>query len=698
MMIKRTLLLLLIIIGSLHAMEKQTGRPIFAPASIITPAQEAELEKLPEQERTYKLRDFMVHNILQESDTLDQAIDKIKKLARESAYKNVLAFDVDYIRRYGSIEWLAQQRNAGLDAVIFFRLTPGKESYLNIIGESRSLDEAVKKIKELAQEKSFKLRDLTVHNILQESDTLDAAIDKIKKLARESVYKNVLAFDVDYIRRYGSIEWLAQQRNAGLDAVIFFRLTPGKESYINCLPADMRCALLRNYIIHNIIGESRTLDEAVKKIRELAQEKSFASLLAADTALLEEAGPIGWLAKQDVDYVMKYYVPFMRQGFKTAEGKRLRGLEDRMPDLARLIKIISLLHHADIIDAIKAIIESAQSSGMGPIINSYPMTEYLLDLFARKEDNEPVLVAAQLQTPGAAKYIEKKGWPALNIITVNLRYLINSIGEEVGRLLFLVQSLPNITDNASQMIASRIMLAAIENNDEQTVKALLAKGFNPNTQFDKDFIYYNDYYSMPLMQAIIRKNTEVVKLLLEAGADSNQSASFRSTKDARFSSVYPLIYASENGLTDIVKLILENRFAQQIQKLRAEQGAQSYLGLLPSELITSAVAYINADPNITDNWGHTALYWAVSGNHSEIVALLLQAGASVNNQDVSGRTALMEAARIGNLAMMQRLIRAGADRALQDNKGKTALDYAVEGTRPMISEYLKSILKPSQPS
>ena len=101
-----------------QAMEKPTGRPIFAPASIITPEQEAEIAKLPEQERKYKLHDLIVHNVLQESETFDDAVKKINELAKESEYKDILAFDIDYIKRYGTVEWLVQQQHAELDAIM----------------------------------------------------------------------------------------------------------------------------------------------------------------------------------------------------------------------------------------------------------------------------------------------------------------------------------------------------------------------------------------------------------------------------------------------------------------------------------------------------------------------------------------------------------------------------------------------------
>ena len=70
-----------------------------------------------------------------------------------------------------------------------------------------------------------------------------------------------------------------------------------------------------------------------------------------------------------------------------------------------------------------------------------------------------------------------------------------------------------------------------------------------------------------------------------------------------------------------------------------------------------------ADPCFLDSFGVTAVYNAVSHNHPEILAMLLEAGAGavVNNVVSSGWNALAQAARSGHMECLHLLLAAGAD-------------------------------------
>jgi ankyrin repeat protein len=62
-------------------------------------------------------------------------------------------------------------------------------------------------------------------------------------------------------------------------------------------------------------------------------------------------------------------------------------------------------------------------------------------------------------------------------------------------------------------------------------------------------------------------------------------------------------------------------------------------------------------------------------------AVLLRAGADVNEQDAAGMSALMKAAKAGSAAVTDELIEAGAKVALRDADGRTALMYAAAYSR-----------------
>jgi ankyrin repeat protein len=107
-----------------------------------------------------------------------------------------------------------------------------------------------------------------------------------------------------------------------------------------------------------------------------------------------------------------------------------------------------------------------------------------------------------------------------------------------------------------------------------------------------------------------------------------------------------------------------------------------------------------ADVNAREGWyGQTALMWAAAEGHADVVRLLLEAGAKVDERsreidrpesydewqqgsvvypDIprGGLTALQFAAREGHLEVVQALIDGGADLDAVDAEGKTALLYA----------------------
>ena len=93
-----------------------------------------------------------------------------------------------------------------------------------------------------------------------------------------------------------------------------------------------------------------------------------------------------------------------------------------------------------------------------------------------------------------------------------------------------------------------------------------------------------------------------------------------------------------------------------------------------------------ADPCFLDSFGVTAVYNAVSHNHPEILAMLLEAGAGavVNNIVSSGWNALAQAARSGHMECLHLLLAAGADVNLRVQNGSlndTPLETAIKWDR-----------------
>ena len=117
-----------------------------------------------------------------------------------------------------------------------------------------------------------------------------------------------------------------------------------------------------------------------------------------------------------------------------------------------------------------------------------------------------------------------------------------------------------------------------------------------------------------------------------------------------------------------------------------------------------------ADPNASATRGQSALMWAASQHHSDVVGVLLEHGADVharsetwsqvmaipphsapaNQQDVphGGNTALTFAARVGDLPSARMLVNAGADVDDADARGVSATVLALHSGFGDLAEYL----------
>jgi ankyrin repeat protein len=101
--------------------------------------------------------------------------------------------------------------------------------------------------------------------------------------------------------------------------------------------------------------------------------------------------------------------------------------------------------------------------------------------------------------------------------------------------------------------------------------------------------------------------------------------------------------------------------------------------------IVALLARLGADPNATDQFGQTPLYWISNtypyngGAGAMVVSTLVQAGANVHAREkVKGCSALHMAARRGNVLVAQALLSGGADIEARDKYGDTPLHRAVK--------------------
>src|SRR5258708_6529117 len=158
------------------------------------------------------------------------------------------------------------------------------------------------------------------------------------------------------------------------------------------------------------------------------------------------------------------------------------------------------------------------------------------------------------------------------------------------------------------------LLAATQRNRVEVARFLIQEGANVNA---KDFIQ-----DSPYLYAAAEGRIEILKATLAADADLKDTNRYRGTG---------LIPAAHHGHVEAVKLLLATAI----------------------------------DKNHVNNLGWTALLEAVilgdgGATHTEIVRLLVEAGASVNIADRDGVTPLAHARKSGYSGMVRILSAAGA--------------------------------------
>lgn len=160
----------------------------------------------------------------------------------------------------------------------------------------------------------------------------------------------------------------------------------------------------------------------------------------------------------------------------------------------------------------------------------------------------------------------------------------------------------------------------------------------------------------PLHKAISQKYTDIVKILLDSGADVNQCESkgmrtvfeFNNNISVVFDGVTPLIKAISKGDCSIVQILLE----------------------------------YGANVNQCDSNNTSPLYLAIKGRNTQIAKLLLNYSADVNICNYKNNSPLQLAAMNGNSQIVQALLERGANinTAADTATADTAADTTTENT------------------
>ena len=222
---------------------------------------------------------------------------------------------------------------------------------------------------------------------------------------------------------------------------------------------------------------------------------------------------------------------------------------------------------------------------------------------------------------------------------------------------------------------SDFFLACEEGNLEK-VEEFIKQGYDVNKK-DKS---YGRYGTTPVMYAAGEGRYDVVKCLIDNGADVNQK---------NFANRTLLHFASEGGNLKVVELLLDTNESVQIDE--EDNGHRTSLMLAAVKGHDDVLLWLidhGADVNKRDCNERTALDYACEYGHLKLVELLLSKGVKIDLENRYHWAALILAAKNGHSDVFLCLMNHCVDVSKKDTHHRTALHYASEYGHLKVVEFL----------
>ncbi|CAF3746613.1 unnamed protein product [Rotaria sp. Silwood1] len=233
------------------------------------------------------------------------------------------------------------------------------------------------------------------------------------------------------------------------------------------------------------------------------------------------------------------------------------------------------------------------------------------------------------------------------------------------------------------------LYAAMKSRKFDVVKLLLEHGADPNAT--------TKFGSTPFLLASEIGDLDVIEACVEAGADLNFVPSGPDADNLDITGQTALFMATLKDRIDVAKFLIgkgaqvnvQNRYGISPLLLCAESGNRELV-----QTLIEAGAYANITPQgdlVEKNFlaGQTPLFGAAKKGHVEICEYLIQNGADVNAVTRTGATPLYTATEEGHLDVVMLLLRYGAD-VNQSPKGQVAHDLQIENQTPLLIACMKN--------
>lgn len=298
------------------------------------------------------------------------------------------------------------------------------------------------------------------------------------------------------------------------------------------------------------------------------------------------------------------------------------------------------------------------------MIGSYEMVKFLLEngADANTKDNDGNTVL--YYNIYYADYGELEN--AKKIFNLLIKY-----GADVNTKNNYGASLLNISYRASTALAQ----------NREMFKVLVENGFDLESRikgWEED--YPDDYDYTPLMIAAAINDYDMVKFLVEKGADVNAKTHFEYSSVVTpllLSLDYEHIESRYDENSSVAEYLINNGADINVTNEDGETPLM-YASKVHNIKVIELLIQKGADINAFDNYGNTALIYGV--NNLETVKLLVENGADVNFYK-GGSTALISACEYSherNIDVIKYLVSKNANINAQDNKGDTALNKTLD--------------------
>ncbi|CAH1397491.1 unnamed protein product [Nezara viridula] len=226
--------------------------------------------------------------------------------------------------------------------------------------------------------------------------------------------------------------------------------------------------------------------------------------------------------------------------------------------------------------------------------------------------------------------------------------------------------------NVYLRILNYLLNVAIKKNNINIVNSLLKNGANVN--------HLNMYRESPLMIATKNGNEAIVNLLLSKYVSVDVEDEFGNTA---------LQIAISKMSINVVKSFLNNGAMYKVNKLNLyNESALMIATKEGNEAIVNLLLSMNANVDVQDRDGNTALDLAIMKKNINIAEALLNNGANVNAQGETGTTPLMAAASNGDEAMVNFLLFKKASLKIRDDFGNEAIHLAAQRGNIKVIEML----------